>query len=88
MKNLCLMLAFVLLAACAGKVEYRYVDRPLSAPPKPVLPSIEEKELLCLSEPAYKALVKRDLLLQQHIESLRLIIKSTQNQDDDDGRSR
>lgn len=65
----------LLLASCSAQPQY--LDAPLYMPPKPVLPSIEAKELLCLSEPAYKALVKRDLLLQQHIEKLRLIIKST-----------
>lgn len=73
MRLFCIFL-LLLLASCSAQPEY--INAPLYMPPKPILPSIEEKELLCLSEPAYKALVKRDLLLQQHIEKLRLIIKN------------
>lgn len=68
----------LLLASCSAQPQY--IDAPLYMPPIPLLPAIEDKELLCLSEPAYKALVKRDLLLQQHIEKLRLIIKSTHDE--------
>lgn len=78
MKHLFLAFAFSLLAACASTVEYKYIDNPLSMPPKPTLPNIEANEMSCLSDETYKKLVKRDLLLQQHIAKLRLIISSTQ----------
>jgi len=43
-------------------------------PPSPTLPTIEEKELSCLSDSAYLSLVKSDVLLQQDNKKLRTIL--------------
>lgn len=64
----------IMLASCET---VRYQQTPLTLPQKPWLPAIKSEQLECLSDDAYKNLVKRDLLRKQYSEKLEAIIKST-----------
>ena len=72
MKILTLLLA-ITLASCATTATVAV----LPIPERPVLPSIPESELTCISDDAYRALVLRDKLWSGHVDTLENIIRST-----------
>lgn len=79
----CLAIALVLtLAGCAAPPT-EYVTAPLPMPPRPELPSLSGEQLQCLSDEAYRDLVRRDQMRREYAEQLEAVIRSTHPEDDD-----
>ena len=68
-----ILLAAIISSSCATTATVAV----LPIPERPVLPSIPESELTCISDDAYRALVLRDKLWSGHVETLENIIRST-----------
>lgn len=79
-----LMLGVLLLTACASepKVEFVYVQKPLTRPERPVLPHVKEAELQCLAKDAYQRLYDRQRLLREYAVTLESIIDSTKRKEE------
>lgn len=77
MRAVVMALALALaLAGCAAP-EVRYETVPASLiPAPPVLPTVKSEQLQCLSDDAYEALAKRDLLRRQYERELRALLGS------------
>lgn len=73
MKILILLSVITLIASCQTIA----VVPQLPLPEKPVLPAIVGDDLSCLSDEAYTALVRRDKLQDNYINTLRTIIETT-----------
>lgn len=71
-----LLAAIIFLTSCGTRTVY--VTTPLEVPPRPPLPGAANVELSCLTDATYVNLVRRDLILRNHIETLEGIIQSTQ----------
>ncbi len=72
------------LVGCSVAPEIRYIQEPLTLPPRPVLPRLSADDVQCLTDDAYRRLVERDMYRRQYAEELEAIIRSTHG--DDDGR--
>ena len=66
----------VLLVGCAT-TETIFVQEPLPLPERPVLPTVDSEELMCLSDETYSNLSERDAALRGHIGRLEDIIQTT-----------
>ena len=65
----------ILLIGC-GRV---HVSHELIVPNRPALPRVADKDLSCIPDRAYRALVQRDMELRHHVERLETIIESTRD---------
>ncbi len=72
------IISTMMVSGCAPRVEYRYIERHIVAPPAPVLPRIKAHELECLSDDVYRRLYERERLRREDSERLRAIIHSTE----------
>lgn len=72
-----LALAMTLALGGCSTPQVRYVTAPLPLPPRPELPTLTGNQLQCLSDEAYKAIVRRDRLRREYAEQLEAVIRST-----------
>ena len=70
------------LAGCTSAPEVRYIQEPLTLPPRPVLPRLSADDVQCLTADAYRRLVTRDMGRRQYAEELEAVIRSTQGETD------
>lgn len=80
-KLIIILLVFLLLLSGCGYIHKQpmcnaAIELPL--PPEPVLPTVDEAELMCLSDSAYKRLVRRDIARKYHAELLRALLEARQ----------
>jgi hypothetical protein len=73
LKSLLILAAVIISSSCSTIATVPE----LPIPPDLVLPKIDSGSLECLSDDAYSNLVRRDRLLQQRIQTLINIIRST-----------
>ena len=77
-----LVLAMALATAACAAPEVRYETVPVSLiPAPPVLPAVKSEQLQCLSDEAYEALAKRDMLRRQYERELRALLDSGRSGD-------
>lgn len=76
-KSILLLIAAIISSSCTSTTIYR--PDPLPLPAEPELPRIAAEDLQCLSQDAYRRLVKRDRVRRQYAEKLAEIIKSTRS---------
>lgn len=73
-----IMIGSALFVSGCAQQPIQYVTNPLTLPVRPVLPALTQDDAQCLSDEAYKKLVRRDMLRRQYAEKLEVIIQSTQ----------
>lgn len=73
-----IMIGSALFVSGCAQQPIQYVTNPLTLPVRPVLPALTQDDVQCLSDEAYKKLVRRDMLRRQYAEELEVIIQSTQ----------
>lgn len=74
--------AITSLAGCGTTtVEHIPVQEPIEVPARPELPLIEGRALNCVPAEAYEKLVIRDQMLQNHIERLEALLRTTHKEE-------
>lgn len=79
MKILTVLLTLLMAGCAAPRVEH--VSVPLPMPVRPELPGIKGADLQCLSDDAYRTLVRRDRMRREYAEQLEAVILSTHDND-------
>lgn len=69
--------ALILLLVGCATTETIFVQEPLPLPERPILPTVDSEELVCLSDTVYSNLAERDAALRGHIGRLEGIIQTT-----------
>ena len=76
-----LILPLILLTGCATQLppveKVVYVKTPLTAPPRPTLPTFTYADIQCVSPDVIQKIADRDLMRKQYSEQLEAIISST-----------
>jgi len=75
-----LLILAALVSGCAAQPTF--VTNPLPLPVRPVLETVSDSELECLSDDAYERLVLRDMKRRQFAEELEAVIISTHPKDE------
>lgn len=65
--------ALLILSGCVTRVEF--ITPQLELPERPVLPTVSQEEVACLSAETYENWLRREMRLKGHINVLRAIIE-------------